>query len=225
GETVPYFEACLTLFDDLPARKLALLGNEDLWNRLGNTNSQQLWEERLPLLLVRHGWTWLERQNVITENIGIAGTTGWYDYSARDPSLGFDFDQYQELKGVVNFDAAYIDWHWTDREFSGYLQQDFSARLETLQNNNTVDEIVVVTHFPCFRESIVATTDAQWVFGTAYAFNLTLGRIIAPKNKVTHVISGHVRRGGTWHVDFGEILLKARISVRTDRPDIVTLDL
>lgn len=227
GEPLATFKNTLARFADLPCAKALVTGNLDVWNREGELGSQRLWEESLPIAIRQHNFTWLEQENVIMERIGLCGTMGWYDYSGRDTTLGYSLDQYEELKGLVNDDARYVDWPWSDREFAGYLQENFAARIEQLERDRRVDHILVVTHHPVFKETIVQIRDdIQWRFGTAYAFNLTLGRIITPKIKVRHVVSGHTRLRGQWESSFGNNTFKIHtIGRKNGEPRTVTIEI
>lgn len=218
GEPLPNFEAALGLFDSVTCHKAVVLGNEDIWARDGDRTSQQLWSEFLPEAIHRHGFLYLEEENLIVGRIGVCGTIGWYDYSGRDTSLGYTVDQYHELKGLVNQDAQYVDWPWSDQEFAAMVQVEFASRLEMLDRDHTIERIVVVTHFPIFKDAILhLPNDAQWNFGAAYAFNLTLGRIVAPKMKVRGVIGGHLDAGGQWDFSFGHNVVKTYIVGREEQ--------
>ncbi|MBN1312495.1 MAG: metallophosphoesterase [Anaerolineae bacterium] len=227
GEPLASFEAALSLFDDISCHKAMVLGNRDVWARDGEHTSQQLWSEILPGVVRRHGFLYLEDENMVVGRVGICGTIGWYDYSGRDTRLGYTVEQYQELKGLVNHDAQYIDWSWSDQEFAATIQGDFAARLEALDRDRNIERIVVVTHFPVFKDAVLhLPDDAQWNFGAAYAFNLTLGRIVAPKMKVRGVISGHLDVGGQWDFTFGHNVVKTHIIERTEQgPALVVLDI
>lgn len=209
GESLAQFEAVLCMFEGLPCPKAVIAGDRDVWNRDGQYTSQQLWADILPAAIRRHGYAYLEEENLIVGHVGICGTIGWYDYSGRDTRLGYTVEQYRELKGLVNRDAQYIDWPWSDQEFAGKVQNAFASRLEALERDRAIAHVVVVTHIPIFQDAIVhIPNDAQWNFGTAYAFNLTLGRMVAPRMKVRHVVSGHSRIRGDWEISFGHNVLR-----------------
>jgi hypothetical protein len=212
GEPLHHFEAALSLFDNLSCHKAMVLGNRDLWSRNAECTSECLWSEVLPDVIRRHGFIHLEQESLVADRLGVCGTIGWYDYSGRDTRLGYTVEQYQELKGLVNRDAQYITWPWSDQEFAAKTQIEFASRIETLDHDHAVDRIIVVTHTPIFKDAIVhIPDDAQWNFGAAYAFNLTIGRIVAPKMKVRHVISGHSDIGGQWEISFGHNIVKTHI--------------
>jgi len=227
GEPLENFETALALFGDFLCPKGIVAGNHDVWHRDGPHTSQQLWQEMLPGAARRHGYIWLEEENIVVGKTAICGTMGWYDYSGRDPVLGFSPEEYENLKGLVNLDAQYIDWAYTDREFANDLRLQFTGRLEDLESNPDIHQIIVVTHVPVFEECILRKPeDHHWNFGNAYFANLTLGRTIAPKRKVSLVVSGHSHVGGTWEINFGGNALQAHI-VDSDygKPAYLSLDL
>jgi len=227
GQGVENIENALVLFDNVSGHKAAILGNMDVWNRSSGLSSESLWTQALPELLHDHGFSYLESSNLVVNRVAFCGTTAWYDYSGRDSGLKYTVEQYQELKGLVNFDAQYVDWAWSDQAFAGHLQTAFLSRLEELERNHEVDHIIIVTHFPVFSDAMIHDkTDLQWNFGSAYAFNLALGRAIAPRKKVRHVVSGHIRDAGEWSIAFGMNAFKFHVIGRDDHaPRIVTFDL
>jgi predicted phosphohydrolase len=227
GEPLENFEAALALFDDLPCPKGVVAGNHDVWHRDGPYTSQQLWDEMLPAAVRRHGSVWLEEDDIVLGGIAICGTVGWYDYSGRDPSLGFTPEEYEDLKGLVNVDARHIDWAYTDREFANHLRLRFIRRLERLDGDPGVQQIVVITHVPVFEECVLRKPeDIRWNFGNAYFANLALGRALVPKRKVSVVVSGHRHIGGYWEINFGGNILEAHV-VDSDygKPAYLALDL
>ena len=211
GGSPDEIDATLNTLSNIECQKAAIFGNRDVWNRNGQ-NSESLWNNVLPDLLERHGYVYLERENLVIDRIGISGSIVWYDYSGRDPQLKYTVEQYAELKGLVNKDAQYIDWPWTDQDFASQRQVDFLNRLELLDRDRQSDHVVVITHFPVFGEALVREpADQRWNFGMAYAFNLTVGRGIAPRSKVRHVVSGHIRNGGKWQVNFGPNVIQTHV--------------
>jgi predicted phosphohydrolase len=191
GETIYGFEQMLTLLEALPCPRLILAGNHDVWENNGHS-SRQLWETVLPQHTRDHGAIWLEDENWTQNGLGICGTLGWYDYSARNPAIPWTLDQYALAKGQYNNDGNYIDWPWSDIAFASQIGDAFETRLTALSTDSTVREILVVTHVPPFSEAITYRPDNYgWQVGHAYFYNLTLGERIAAHNKVSHVVSGH----------------------------------
>ncbi len=211
GNPIQKFEAALSSFEALGCPKAIVTGNRDLWHQGGPYSSQQLWEEIFPIMIQRHGYTWLEQENLITDRLGVCGTTAWYDYSARDVTLGYPPEQYEKLKGLVNEDAQHINWDWSDQVFASLVQRSFTDHILALDQDYNVDRTLVVTHMPVFKEAVRYSHDARWNFGAAYAFNLTLGRVIAPRSKVRHVVSGHSLIGGQWEISFGTNTFRSHV--------------
>jgi predicted phosphohydrolase len=228
GEPLDTFRETLSLFEGLPCPRALVTGNRDVWHREEGPSSQQLWEESLMIAIRAGGFVWLEQENLVLDGVGVCGTVAWYDYSGRDTKLGYTAEQYEQLKGLVSSDARHIDWPWSDRDFASYLHEGFASRIEALERNRAVEHILVITHIPVFKEAIMhIPDDIRWRFGAAYTFNLSLGRVIAPKTKVRHVVSGHTRLGGEWDLSFGNNTFKMRVIGRSekDEPHYVTIEI
>jgi predicted phosphohydrolase len=195
GEGVEHFENMLTLLEKLPCPRLILTGNHDLWKNNGK-NSQELFETVLPKITRDHGAIWLEGENWIKDGLGICGTNGWYDYSARDPSLSFGIEDYVKLKANYIVDGSLVLWKWSDIEFSNMIGDAFEQRLAQLETDSSVRKVLVVTHVPPFEEGIVRKPNKlHWNFSNAYFGNFTLGQRIQKYSRVTRVISGHTHVG------------------------------
>jgi predicted phosphohydrolase len=197
GEGIEHFENMLTLLEKLPCPRLILTGNHDLWKNAGK-NSQELWETVLPKITRDHGAIWLEGENWVQGGIGICGTNGWYDYSARDPSLPYTSQDYVSKKANHILDGSLILWQWTDIEFANQIGDAFEQRLAQLETDESVREILVVTHVPPFEEGILRKPNKRhWNFSNAYFGNFTLGQRIMKYSRVRRVVSGHTHIGKT----------------------------
>jgi predicted phosphodiesterase len=195
GEHIDGYRKMLELFQRVACPRLIITGNHDLWARDG-IRSDRLWLEVLPALTRESGAIWLEGENWSRNGLGICGTNGWYDYSARDPSIPLGEGQYSLAKGLRMADAWYVKWDWTDIEFANTIGDAFSARLAGLDADPDIREILVVTHVPAFEEGVVRKPgDLGWNVSNAYFGNLTLGKRIIQSRKVTRVISGHTHVG------------------------------
>jgi 3',5'-cyclic AMP phosphodiesterase CpdA len=195
GEPLELFEAGLEAFAPVCEHRAVIAGNHDLWHRVSENSSQQLWEELLPQVASKLGYHWLEYRNLILGSLGLCGTIAWYDYSGRHPELELGEDAYEQMKPSVSNDGRFIDWPWTDREFAARIALDFGKRLQALQQSDDVENIVVVTHVPLFRESLRIYDTPQESLANAYYANLPLGRTVLNCDKVRAIFSGHV------HVD------------------------
>jgi predicted phosphohydrolase len=199
GHPLSNFRRGLAFFADMDCPRLVLAGNHDVWS--GEHSSQALWDHLLEDAARTAGYVWLERESFHLGNLGICGTLGWYDYSARDPDLTVTEQDYFINKGMFNNDGNYVDWAYTDQEFSDQILRAFAQRLVALSQNPTISQILAVTHVPPFEENLVRKPgDFAWNFCTAYAANLTLGKVLTRFRKVTHVVSGHTHHGGHWRI-------------------------
>jgi hypothetical protein len=195
GESMPDVERCLTILKDLVACPvLVIAGNHDLWAR--SAPSQRLWQERLPEAVERVGCTWLEGKAFVRDGVAVAGTIAWYDYSAADPSIQASPRTFAENKRYYNNDAVLIDWPWSDPDFAAAVAAPFLETLDRLESDPAVKQTVVVTHVPLLELQMCRRPhDRDWGFSNAYFGNLTLGRQVLGRRKVTHVISGHTHVG------------------------------
>ena len=166
------------------------------------SRSRALWEAQLPAVAAEEGFVWLEDGTWRQGAVAVCGTLGWYDYSARSPHLPFAAEDYPHLKKLVNHDADYIDWPWSDRAMARYLGKRFAARLAALEADPAVQQIVVVTHVPIFPPALPPYPQSEiYSLQRAYLGNFTLGELVGAHSKVSHVVSGHLHRGGEWRIE------------------------
>ncbi len=199
GHPLPLFRRGLALFADLDCPRLAVAGNHDLWS--GEHSSETLWGGLLEATVREAGFVWLEGENHRLGSLGICGTLGWYDYSARAPDLDVDARDYFINKAMFNNDGNFVDWDRTDQAFAAQLLAAFSKRLSSLCDDSAITQVLVATHVPPFEENLVRKPgDFAWSFSNAYFGNLTLGETILGCPKVSHVVSGHTHAGGHWTI-------------------------
>lgn len=158
--------------------------------------------------------------------LGIVGTMGWYDYSSAAPHLHYTDAEFRALKRLVNHDADFIDWPWSDIAMARYLAKGFEQRLQRLVEDPAVEQILVVTHVPIFRETIPDHPESEfWSLLRTYLGNFTLGDWVRRQPKVTHVVSGHIHHPGCWTVrgDHGPIDFRL-VGSHKGRPRAVVLE-
>jgi predicted phosphodiesterase len=193
GESSADFEPCLALFQKLACPVLVLAGNHDLFP--GRASSRRLWEQVLAETVRRLGFHWLVGEPFVHGGVAVAGTLAWYDYSAADPSVPATPQEFAREKRYFSPDDQ-IDWAWSDPEFAGMAGRHFLEVLDRLEADAAVKQVVVVTHMPILGCQILPWPDnPDWGFMRAYFGNLTLGREVLTRRKVTHVVSGHTHKG------------------------------
>ncbi|MBI3466685.1 MAG: metallophosphoesterase [Planctomycetes bacterium] len=194
GESVASIEGCLEILKQAGCPVFVLLGNHDLWAR--DAPSRRLWEEVLPDVVSRCGCVWLEADALVRRGVAVTGTIAWYDYSGADPTVQATRETFAREKGHYNNDAFLINWPWSDPEFAERVAGPFLAKLDQLEADPAVQQIIVVTHVPVLEcQMSRQPNDRDWAFSNAYFGNITLGQKIAARRKVTHVISGHTHVG------------------------------
>ncbi len=215
GHPLHHFRQGLALFADIPCPRLALAGNHDLWSS-GDHTSETLWNGVLAEAAHQAGFAWLDGEVRRLGSLGLCGTLGWYDYSARDPRLELADQDYYINKGMFNNDGNFVDWAWADQEFAAAVLAGFQERLAGLCQDPAIGQIVVATHVPPFEQNMVRKEDDfAWTFGNAFFGNLTLGQAILSCPKVSHVISGHSHHGGRWQIPRPRALWSLSSSART----------
>ncbi len=196
GEGLQNFQMCLRLFSHLPGTVAVLAGNHDVWAH-GHHHSQELWLRHLPEAVRDAGMLWLEDDVWRQNGIAVAGSIGWYDYSAVDPTIPpHSPEHFATQKRNYNMDARYVDWPWADGEFATHVGDALCARLSQLDADPDISSTIVVTHVPLFDVQMARKpADPRWGFSNAYFGNLTLGQRILQSKKLRVVISGHTHVG------------------------------
>jgi hypothetical protein len=196
GEGLTRIRACLRLFANLPGQVAVLMGNHDIWVYERNP-TQALWEELLPQAVRDAGMLWLEESAWRRDGVAVVGSMTWYDYSAVDPAVRpHSAAWFARRKRRINNDARFVTWQWSDPEAARILGDGLVERVRTLDDDPTVQAIVVVTHVPIFRAQMVSKPgDRRWGVSNAYFGNMTLGDRLIGMPKVRHVVSGHTHCG------------------------------
>ncbi len=225
GEGLERFRACLDIFRDLPGAVAVLAGNHDVWGRLGQ-HSAELWERFLPEAASAAGMLWLEDDVWRQGGLAVTGSIAWYDYSAAAPQLKKTDEFWTKNKGRWNADAHFVDWKWTDQEFAERVGAALVGRVTRLEDDPTVEAVLVATHVPLYEEQMLRKPfDLSWTFGNTYFGNLTLGERLLFARKLRCVISGHthVPRDGT-HPRSGASLPVKVIDSEYGRPRSITFE-
>lgn len=196
GNPSHMFEACLTCFLQLSCPVAVLPGNHDIWNSLGET-SIALYNEILPEMTRSMGYHWLENDGlVLPSGLGVAGSIGWYDYSAREPSYNQTDEEIVAIKSRYAMDALKVDWEYTDPAFAELCRERLHRQMRQLEENPEVKYILVVTHVPLFETQMERNPDDRdWSLGNSYFGHLTLGEELQVYTKLRWVVSGHTHVG------------------------------
>jgi hypothetical protein len=193
AESLADLTTCLKLIRrNLSCPLWVLPGDHDFWARPAS-DSRRLWRELLPQTVAAAGCNYLEGRAFVLGGVAVAGAIAWYDYSAATLSGMLTDMEFAQKKYLYNADALRIDWEWSDPEFAGLASAPLLATLDHLDQDPSVQSIVVVTHFPILEQQL--DRDRLHGFLGAYAGNLTLGKKVVARRKVSHLISGHTHAG------------------------------
>lgn len=196
GNPAHLFDLALGCFRHLSCPVALVPGNHDLWC-FREERSEDLYRKILPELTRAHGFHWLEDDALrLPGGFAVAGSIGWYDYSASDPTLNFTRDQILANKPRYAGDARMMDWALGDEEFAAECRSRLRAQLEALEADGTTHTVLVATHVPIFESQLEKRPENyDWQAGNAYFGHLTMGDEVCRFSKVRYVVSGHTHVG------------------------------
>jgi predicted MPP superfamily phosphohydrolase len=226
GNPSRVFDQCLGCFARLGAPVAVLPGNHDLWASLGETSALLLYE-RLQEVTEGFGFHWLEGGPLRLGNVAVAGSIAWYDYSSRDQELAQTDHEVLVNKPRHSLDAVKIDWDYSDQEFAALCRERLEAQLKDLEADPAIRSVLAVTHVPVFEAQLQPLDGTPgWALRRPYYGHATLGELIRPFAKVTHVLSGHTHAGMTDQIERAGARPIATAVVPSDfgRPRWLTLD-
>jgi 3',5'-cyclic AMP phosphodiesterase CpdA len=189
AESLTDLARCLKLLrSEITCPLWVLPGDHDFWAR-PPYDSHRLYQDLIPQTVTAAGCHYLEGASFVINGVAVAGTVAWYDYSSAGTAGIVSDLEFAQKKYMHNADALRIDWEWSDPEFAGLVSSALLATLDTLDQDPAVRSIIVVTHFPILEQQL--DRDRLLGFASAYAGNLTLGKKILHRPKVSHILSGH----------------------------------
>src|SRR5262249_14804973 len=184
AESLPDFVRCLKLFRQVLSCPIWVLpGDREFWARPPYA-SHRLWRELIPEAVANNHCQYLEGKSFVINGVGVVGTVGWYDYSSATMAGIVSDMEFAQQKYLHNADALRIDWEWSDPEFAGQCSTPFLATLEHLEQDPMVRRTVVITHFPILEQQL--PRDTVKGLASAYLGNLTLGKKVLARKKVSH---------------------------------------
>lgn len=191
-----------------------LPGNHDLWidrpgEDLRDDPSVDTWERHdriLPMLVESAGGHYLPTEPLRLNDVAIAGSCGWYDYSFLHADL------HDHIPESVLRDQALDGMQWGDRTRTAFRHPDgrlmtdpevarrmegaLGAHLARLEYDPQVMQVVCATHHQPYEQTVRRAGELPWEFFNAFMGSRRLGELIDKHSKVGHVIYGHTHTLG-----------------------------
>lgn len=194
--------ALMALNDVAPVRYV-VGGNHDYYvsdydfaNRGLHRGPLMKFEKQLSAEAEQCGWEWAEESIIRVGNdrrTAIVCSCAWYDYELSGPNI----EAAKEAKQQYHSDARYIDAYdecWDDQAFCAQRKASIVRRLNECEADSGIDNVILVTHVPIFREQRVPMPgDLPELDGCFYA--PSIGREVLRFRKLSNVISAHTHRG------------------------------
>lgn len=191
-------------------------GNHDLWSKGSTPNSARtLLNKKIPEIAAEYGFQMLEQGPVILttdkgKTVAIAGSYGGYDFSLADLSKLRPLQTIEVTQGWVKGQCEGIKWldykymfeddqkTMTDHaKLCVECCQKLQKQVKELEQNDSVDEIVVVTHTAGHVQQIKDHPESgdmpehlkQWFAGISGSEQI--GKIVRNSKKTKLHVCGH----------------------------------
>jgi hypothetical protein len=146
----------------------------------------------MPRLAGDAGFHMLDTGPLVRGDTAFVGSIGWYDYSLRNPDLGFTTEQYaaKRIRGVATWnDLRFVDWSWTDEEFTERCAEQL--RTDYRQAAGRAGRVVAVIHHLPYRELLYGPAAQPYEFCRAYMGSVRFGEVFSGWPALQHVLCGH----------------------------------
>jgi predicted phosphohydrolase len=207
--TETLFDECLSLFADLPCRKVLVPGNHDIWVKRTDSrgDSLRVYREHLPQVSAAHGFHYLDNGPLLLPEAGLAlvGSINWYDYSWSLEALQQRRPDWQErlqtkrfIAGGRHNDANFVRWPLDDVRFTAEVVGAFEKHLQEALAQ--VSNVIVVTHHPpCYGLSFPHQADAPLsddaLLWDAFAGNRLMEDVLTRHaERIAFAFCGHTHR-------------------------------
>lgn len=215
------FNWTLRQFANLPALKVMVPGNHDIWIEskralLTGLDSGGKYNVHLPKIAEANGFVMLHDRPVAVGEIAIAGCMGWYDYSYRNADLDTTATLTDYARGVWTNPRTRQTHMWNDMQNVWWLKDlhepaqglsraglcrsdaEITASMATALRAQLAEAVeggaermIVVTHFVPSRQLLVYGGTPQ-DYWNAYHGATTIEAAITGCALVTHAFFGHL---------------------------------
>jgi len=215
------FNWTLRQFAHLPAVKVVVPGNHDIWIEskralLTGYDSGGKYSLHLPRIAGENGFTMLAEHSVMLGRLAIVGCMGWYDYSYRNTDLDTSATLADYARGVWTNPRTGQTHMWNDMQNVWWLK-DFHEPAQGLNRAGLcrsdaeitaimvaalqeqlaeatkakAERVIVVTHFVPSRQLLVYG-GAPRDYWNAYHGAATIEAAISGCEQITHAFFGHL---------------------------------
>lgn len=202
-------KTCLSLFRDFPGRKLAAIGNHDLWDKDKKTNDRYV---ALQDIIESMGFDSLDRGPAIIDGIAFVGEVGWYDYSFCDVNVPPEALASKIFPGKTEIcwnDALFVNWARSDQEVTA----DQINKLERELRCVKAERVIVGMHHVPTKQLLFhprSLVPFDWRFANSFlGSDRFAGLFSRYSHRIEHVFCGHkhgfktVRHDGVSYTSIG----------------------
>jgi len=222
--------SCLPLFAAFPGKKLAVLGNHDLWKT--GVPAQDRYQLLQDIVLDAWGFHSLDKEPFVYQGVGFVGSIGWYDYSLARLSLSRnDFAlKVAPFDDSVGWgDLGQVDWGMSDESVVEWQLQKLRDHLERLGH---ISRIVVGMHHLPTRKLLVGPdflVPKGWGYLNAFLGSSRFGQLFSEFSpRIVRVFCGHVHHhkdvfdGGVSYTSLGGDYRRKELLIYDPRTDCGT---
>ncbi|NIS54324.1 MAG: hypothetical protein GWN94_25055 [Phycisphaerae bacterium] len=194
GNSLESIRICLSLFASFKGKKLAVIGNHDLWDQYGTPDTVSRYQ-LLQSVIESAGFHALDRAPLIIGGLAFVGNIGWYDYSFQDladvPPEAYESKTIPGKQDICWQDARYVNWQCSDREVVDQMIERLSRQLAQLNGERV---IVGMHHVPIKRLLFHPRwiVPYEWRFANCFLGSDRFAKLFQQyRAKIGHVFCGH----------------------------------
>jgi len=197
GNSQKSIRDCLSLFNPFRGKRLAVIGNHDLWERSRvpeTINRYRLIQE----IIESTGFHALDRAPLVIGDFAFVGNIGWYDYSFRDladvPIEAYETKTIPGAKLACWFDACYVNWSDSDSEVTAQMTGSLKKQLGRLNG----EKVIVGMHHVPTKKLLFhprSMVPYEWRFANCFLGSNQFAELFSQaRERIDHVFCGHIHR-------------------------------